>query len=132
MKKKSIGLYIFLNIITLGIYGIFFWYRWTEDVNVLCDGDDNDSANYILVAILCLLTFGIYALIWNYKMAERLYQKAPEYGVEIKHGGIFVMIWRLFFPLVASILKISYINDLIEAYNAQNAAPAEEETVEAE
>ncbi len=127
MKKKSIGLYIFLNIITLGIYGIFFWYRWTEEVNILCADDDKDSANYLLVAILCLFTCGIYALVWNYQMAERIYQKAPDYGVEVKHGGVFVMLWRLFLPLVSSICKISYVNKLIAAYNAKLAAPVSEE-----
>ncbi len=120
LKKKKIGLYIFLNIITLGIYSIFFWYRWTENVNTLCDGDDKDSANYLLVAILSVMTFGIYALIWNYQMAERLYQKAPDYGIELKHGGAFVMLFRIFpiVSLVASITKISYANKLIDAYNA--------------
>ncbi len=127
MKKKSIGLYIFLNIITLGIYGLFFWYRWTEEVNVLCADDDNDSANYILVILLCLFSCGIYTFIWNYKMAERIYQKAPEYGAEIKHGGVFVMLWRLFFCPVSSIYKIAYVNKLIDGYNAKIAAPAEEE-----
>ncbi len=121
LKKKSIGLYIFLNIITFGIYGLFVWYRWTENVNTLCEGDDKDSANYILVAILSVMTFGLYTLIWNYQMAERLYQKAPDYGVEIKHGGMFVMLFRLFsfIPFVASILKLSYANKLIDAYNAK-------------
>ncbi len=127
LKQKKIGLYIFLNIITLGIYGLFFWYRWTEDVNTLCEGDDKDSANYVLVAILSLLTFGIYALVWNYQMAERMYQKAPDYGVELKHGGMFVMLFRLFsiIPFVASITKISYANKLIAAYNAGYIAKTE-------
>ena len=127
MKKKSIGKYIFLSIITLGIYSIVFWYKWTEDVNILCADDDEDSANYLLVCILSLFTCGIYTFVWNYKMAERLYQKAPDYGVQLKHGGFFVMIWRLFLPLVSSICKISYINKLIDAYNAKLAAPAIEE-----
>ncbi len=127
LKKKKIGLYIFLNIITLGIYGLFVWYRWTENVNTLCEGDDKDSANYILVAILSVMTFGIYALIWNYQMAERLYQKAPDYGVELKHGGMYVMLFRLFsfIPFVASITKLSYANKLIDAYNAGYAAQTE-------
>ncbi len=127
LKKKKIGLYIFLNIITLGIYGLFVWYRWTENVNAICDGDDKDSANYILVAILSVMTFGIYALIWNYQMAERLYQKAPDYGVELKHGGMYVMLFRLFsiIPFVASITKLSYANKLIDAYNAGLAAKTE-------
>lgn len=124
LKKKKIGLYIFLNIITLGIYGIFFWYKWTEDINLICDGDDKDSANYILVLILDIFSLGIYTLVWNYQMAERMYQKAADYGVELKHGGMFVMLFR-FIPLVSSILKISYANKLIAGYNAKLAADNE-------
>ena len=126
LKKRSIGKYIFLNIITLGIYGIVFWYKWTEDVNKICEDDGNDSANYLLMLILDVFSLGISVLVWNYKMAERLYQKAGDYGIELKHGGMFVMLCR-FIPLVSSIFKISYINKFVEAYNAQVAANATEE-----
>lgn len=126
MKKRSIAKYILLNIITLGIYGIFFWYKWTKDVNAICEGDEKDSANYLLVLILDVFSFGINILVWNYQMAERLYQKAADYGVEIKHGGLFVMLCK-FLPLVSSILKISYINKFVDAYNAK---VAEEDTAE--
>ncbi len=121
LKKKKIGLYIFLNIITLGIYGLFFWSKWTKDVNTLCEGDDKDSAHYILVLFLDIFSFGIYSLVWNYQMAERLYQKAPDYGVELKHGGMFVMLCR-FLPIVSSVYKISYANKLIAGYNAKLTA----------
>ena len=124
LKKKKIGLYIFLNIITLGIYGLFFWSKWTNDVNTLCEGDDKDSAHYILVFFLDIFSFGIYSLVWNYQMAERLYQKAADYGVELKHGGMFVMLMR-FIPFVSSIYKISYANKLIAGYNAKLTANTE-------
>ena len=124
LKKKNIGLYIFLNIITLGIFGLFFWTRWTKDVNTLCDGDDNDSGHYILVLLLQIFSLGIYTLVWNYRMGERLYQKAPDYGVELKHGGMFIMLLR-FIPFASGIIKISYANKLIAGYNANIAAQTE-------
>ncbi len=124
LKKKKIGLYIFLNIITVGIYGLFFWSKWTKDINTICEGDDNDSASYILVFLLDIFSLGIYSLVWNYQMAERMYQKAADYGVELKHGGMFVMLLR-FIPLVSSIVKISYANKLIAGYNANLAANTE-------
>ena len=127
LKKRKIGKFIFLNIITLGIYGIFFWYKWTEDVNKICDGDDKDSANYILILILNAFSLGINILVWYYQMAERLYQKAGDYGVELKHGGMFVMLLH-FIPFVSSVLKISYINKFVDAYNAQVAAADTTET----
>ncbi len=128
IKQRKVGLYIFLNIITLGIYGIFFWHKWTEDINKICDGDEYDSADYLLVLILDLFSLGIYTFVWNYQMGERMYQKAADYGVSIKHGGIYVMLW-LFIPFVSSGYKIKYINKLAAAYNA-TVAPVEEEKEE--
>ena len=132
LKKQKLGKYIFLNIITLGVYGLFFWSKWTDNVNTLCDGDDKDSANYILVYILDWFSLGIYSLVWNYRMAERMYQVADDYGVEIKRGGMFVLIWRIFFPLICSITKIKNANLLIDAYNANFDADAVEAEAETE
>ena len=134
IKKRSFGKYILLTIVTLGIYNIFFWYKWTEDVNKLCEGDDKDSANYILDFILDWCSLGINTLAWNCKMGERLFQKAADYGVEFKHGGMFFMLAR-FIPFLSASFKISYVNKLAEIYNAQlpaEAPAAEENAAEAE
>lgn len=125
IKKRKFIKYILLNIITLGIYGIFFWYKWTNDLNKICDGDDKDSANYILVLLLDMFSFSIYCWVWNYQMGERMYHKAPEFGKKLKHGGMFIMIWRLL-PLVSSYYKIKYINILAESYNSANSEQTEE------
>ena len=133
IKKRSLGKYIFLTIVTLGIYNIVFWYKWTEDVNKICEGDEKESANYLLDFILDWCSLGINTLAWNCKMGERLFQKAADYGVEFKHGGMFFMLTR-FIPFVSSAFKISYVNKLAEAYNAQlpveEAAEAEEPATE--
>ncbi len=132
IKKRKAGKYIFLNIITLGIYGLFFWSKWAEDLNKICDGDEYDSATYILVFILDLFSLGIYSLVWNYQQGERMYQKAADYGVSLKHGGLYLMFWNII-PFVRSVYKIKYINKLAAAYNA-TVAPVEqtEETEKAE
>ncbi len=126
IEKRKFIKYVLLDIITLGIYGIFFWYKWTEDLNKICDGDDKDSANYLLVCLLNIFSLSIYVWVWNYQMAERMFQIAPKYGKSFKHGGLFVLIWRFFLPIVSSYYKVKYINALAEAYNNKNAeAPAE-------
>lgn len=137
LKKKNIALYIILNIVTLGIYRFFFWYKWTKDVDKLCEGDDKESANYFLVLLLNVFSLGINVPVWNYQMAERLYQKADDYGVEIKHGGLFIMIWKLIPFLgsfIANMMKIVYFNKFVDAYNAQlvGEVPAVEEAPAAE
>lgn len=119
LRKQNVVLYLILNIITLGIYGIFFWYRWTENVNKLCEGDDKESANYLLVYILDWFSCGIYTLVWNYRQGERLYQAADKYGVTIKQGGLFTVLLRIVFSPVAHAFKIINANKLIDAYNAR-------------
>lgn len=122
LKKQNVALYLILNFLTFGIYGLFFWYRWTENVNAICDGDEKDSANYLLVYILDWFSCGIYALVWNYQQAERLYQAGDKYGIQIKKGGLFILMFRIFFPPVANAFKIINANKLIDAYNSKLTA----------
>lgn len=122
LKKQNVVLYLILNFFTFGIYGMFFWYRWTENVNTLCEGDEKDSANYLLVYILDWFTCGIYALVWNYQQGERIYQAADKYDVQIKQGGLFILLFRIFFAPVANAFKIINANKLIDAYNSNLTA----------
>ena len=124
IKKRKTGKFIFLNIITLGIYGLVFWTKWADDLNKICEGDEKDSANYILVFLLDLFSLGIYSLAWNCQMGERMFQKGQEYGVEIKHGGMFMLLMRIL-PIASSVFKIKYINKLAEVYNSNLEEKAE-------
>jgi hypothetical protein len=40
IKQRKIAKYVLLQILTLGIYGLFFWSDWTEDLNKMCEDDD--------------------------------------------------------------------------------------------
>ena len=121
IKQRKIAKYVLLQILTLGIYGLFFWSDWTEDLNKMCEDDDKESANYILVFILDIFSLGIYSFIWNYAQAERMYRIAPKYGISLKHGGSYVLLLRtilFFLPVVGSVERIKAFNTLAVAYNA--------------
>ncbi len=121
IKQRKIAKYVLLQIVTLGIYGLFFWSDWTEDLNKMCEDDDNESANYILVFILDIFSFGIYSFIWNYGQSERMYRIAPQYGISLKHGGSYILLLRtilFFLPVIGSVEKIKLFNTLAVAYNA--------------
>jgi len=121
IQQRKIAKYVLLQIITLGIYGLFFWSDWTEDLNKMCKDDDKDSANYILVFILDIFSLGIYSFIWNYTQAERMYRIAPKYGIELKHGGSYVLLLRtilFFLPVIGSVERIKSFNALAVAYNS--------------
>lgn len=121
IKQRKIAKYVLLQIVTLGIYGLFFWSDWTEDLNKMCEDDDNESANYILVFILDIFSLGLYSFIWNYGQSERMYRIAPQYGISLKHGGSYILLLRtilFFLPVVGSVEKIKLFNTLAVAYNA--------------
>ena len=121
VQQRKIAKYVLLQIVTLGIYGLFFWSDWTEDVNKMCEDDNKESANYIFVFILDIFTFGVFSLIWNYSMSERMYRIAPKYGIELKYGGSRVLLLRtilFFLPVFGSVAKLKMFNTLAVAYNA--------------
>ena len=42
IKQRKIAKYVLLQIVTFGIYGLFFWSEWTEDLNKMCEDDDKE------------------------------------------------------------------------------------------
>lgn len=130
VKQRSLVTLILLSIITCGIYGIVFWYQWTEDVNKMCQGDGQDSSNYIVVILLSMVTCGIYGLYWYYKMGNRLQQNAPRYGMAFSENGTSVLLWMVIGSLlcgigafVAMYILIKNTNSLANAYNAMFFQP---------
>ena len=71
-QDRNFILVILLSIITCGIYGIYYWYKFTEDLNTLGRGDGQESPNYIIVLLLSSITCGIYAFFWYYKQGNRM------------------------------------------------------------
>ncbi len=124
IEQRKISRYVLLQIVTLGIYGTFkFWPKWTEDLNKICKNDGKDSAHYGLVFLLDIFSLGIYSFVWNYQTAERMYRIAPEYGIELKRGGSFVLMLRtilFFLPVFGSVERIKSFNALAIAYNEFN------------
>jgi hypothetical protein len=47
IQRRSLLTLILLSIITCGIYGIIFWYNYSDDMNKVCNGDGKLTQNYI-------------------------------------------------------------------------------------
>lgn len=122
---RSFITYLVLDLITCGIYGIYFWYMYVEDINTVFYGDGEDSPNYILVFLLSIITCGIYGFYWYYKQANRIYRGAYErYGVPVTETGTSVLIWMLLGSLVCGlgtfVAQYFMINNLNKAASAYN------------
>ena len=76
---------ILFTIPTLGIYNIYFWYRFTKDLNEM-NQEEKRIKNYILVCCLTILTLGIYRWVWFFYVADRIQVTGENMGIPIKPG----------------------------------------------
>lgn len=125
ISQRSLASFIFLNIITLGIYGIFWGFYFVNDVNKVCEGDGRQSLNFILVCLLSMVTCGIYGLVWMYDQQNRLKAAGLKYNIMIMETGKEVILWEIFGsliivgPFIALNIMIKSINVLANVYNQQ-------------
>ena len=55
IQRRDFVTYILLSIITCGIYPIFFWYRFAQDINRVCEGDGDTTTDYIIAWLLSIV-----------------------------------------------------------------------------
>lgn len=68
VKPKSPGMVLLLNVITCGIYNLFWMYSTTEDIKYLSNRQDLPSG--ITAIILSLVTCGLYEIYWYYRIGS--------------------------------------------------------------
>lgn len=124
---RSLVVFILLNIVTCGIYSLFFIYALARDINVACAGDGRNTAGLIKLILLSFITCGIYDWIWYYSLGNRLASNAPRYGMNFQENGTTILLWRLvgmllcgIGPLIAMNIIIKNTNMLCGAYNHQH------------
>jgi len=118
IKQRSLANLIIFSILTCGIYGIYFWYCYTNDMNTVCQGDGKDSPNYIVVLLLSMVTFGIYGIWWFYTQGNRLQSVAPKYNLSFQENGTTVLMWMIFGSFLCGIGTFVALHILIKNMNA--------------
>jgi len=95
--NRSIALYIVLDIITFGIFGWYWLYKLSNDVNNLSGVDDTSGG---LVVLFSIITFNIYTVYWAYKCGEKLVKiKALRGEHESDDTKILFLVLTLLFSL---------------------------------
>lgn len=127
IKHRDFIAMVLLSIITCGIYGIIFWYQYSDDMNKVCYGDGKETKNYLLVILLSIITCGIYSWIWHYGVGNRLAENAPRYGLRFNEDGTTVLLWMLlgsllcgFGTLYAQYIMVKNMNTLADSFNNLN------------
>lgn len=70
-ERRSVIRHILLNIITLGIYGLYATRELARDTNVACHGDGQFSRFGTKEVILSIITGGIYQAVWMLGLIDR-------------------------------------------------------------
>ncbi len=122
IQKRSFFVYVLLSILTLGIYHIYFWTKISNDVEVLCEGDGKKTMKYVFCFLLNIITFGIFGLVWKYKLAERLRANAARYNLNFSESGGLVLALSIFASLffIPHFVLAKNFNALAVAYNEYN------------
>lgn len=125
-NNRSLPKYILLTLVTCGIYSWIFLYRLIKDINIICDGDGNETPNLPKLILLSIVTCGIYTWIFYYKLGNRIYENAGRYGLSFSENGTTILMWQLFGmllcgigPFIAMNIIIKNTNSLATAYLAK-------------
>lgn len=121
MKERSLVAYYLFSFLTLGIYALVFWGKYTKDVNTLCEGDGKKTMKFKYVVLLSIITVGIFGLVWRYKLAKRLQENAERYDLRFSESGALVVIFTIFGLVLGDFILIKNFNKMAKAYNDYNA-----------
>ena len=123
IEQRSFVMFLLLSFVTCGIYSIYFWYKYVEDVNTICKEDGEETTNYIVAILLGIVTCGIYLLFWYYKLGNRLQNNGTRYNVTIQENGTSILLWMILGsfigvgPIIVSYFMIKNVNLLADEYN---------------
>ena len=122
--NRSLLVLILLSIITLGIYSLYFWYRYAQDMNTVCAQDGKHTRGVLARIVFSVLTLGLYELIWMYGVGERVSYNCHQRGLHCNTTGSGLLLWHILGafifigPFVALHKMIDGLNDLSAAHNA--------------
>lgn len=127
IPRRSFGLYLLLCLATCGLYHFWFLSQWAKDVNTICAEDGERTLPVWEMLALGIPTLGVYPLLWQAWLLDRMYNNAPHYGADVRGDGetffLWVMLLPLAGPLVAMALAVRDMNRLAAAYEEYKPQP---------
>ena len=118
--KTNRGLlkFIFLSMITFGIYGIVVMSAVTTDINVIASRyDGKKTMHYCLILFLfSWLTFGIAPLVWSHRMCARIGDELARRGINYPFGAESFWGWNILGSLIF-VGPFIYTHKLLKSMN---------------
>ncbi len=105
-RSRSVPLAILFTIITLGIYGIYWYVCITNDSNALAK---SKTANGITAIIFTIITAGLYSFYWIYMLGV----KDGEISGNGSRGALYLVLSFFALGFLAPILTQNTLNNAI-------------------
>lgn len=86
-ERRSVLRYVLLNLITLGLYGLYYAAELARDTEVACHGDGKHSYFGKKDVFFSIVTFGIYYTVWMCRLIKRWNDHSTK-----THMGVYVNI----------------------------------------
>ena len=124
--NRSWFLVLIFTILTVGIYGIYFYHIMARDTNIACSYDGKKTSGVFKYILFSLLTFGLYSIIWEYKILSRWKNQAENNGEQAKLSPNLYLILNILLSftgictLIAFYLRIMGLNQMCYLYNETN------------
>lgn len=118
--KSNFGLakYIFLSILTLGLYGIYAFAKMGSNLNAIAGmHDGKKTMNYWLLTLLIgPLTLGIGFLVWNHKFCARLGAELNRRSLPYNISAGTFWLWNIF-GIIIIVGPLVYVYKLCHGMN---------------
>ena len=111
IQKRNIALCIIFTIITLGIYGIYWFVKLHNEAKIVAGESEGTSAG--VAFLLTLITCGIYGFYWNYKQGEKLDQACANRGLPTSSRAVVYLVLSIF---ALSIISYALMQDTINQF----------------
>ena len=117
MTKRGVVKAIILTFATLGIYGIYWFVKLTNESNRLAPEEATMSGGLAFLVTIC--TLGIYGLYWAYKLGKKIDVIS---GNQRNTGVLYMLISLVGFGIVSHALAQDELNHVIDRQNGLVAA----------
>lgn len=99
--ERGLLKFIFLSLITFGIYGVVILIRISEEINIVASrADGQRTMHYMLMMMLTPITLGIYPIVWQHTLCNRIGAELRRRGYNYKFGAGTFWGWGVFGSLI--------------------------------
>ena len=116
--NRGLGKYIFLSIITFGIYGIVCMSHVSEEINLIASRYDGKKTMHycLLMFVFSYLTLGIAPIIWHHRISNRIGEQLRMRNIHYNFDSSNFWGWGFFGALIV-VGQFIYTSQLLTAMN---------------